>query len=108
MPSAPAAIPAMIEVSLPAGFAAAEATLVVVIATLLEISSDRPACSASAITGTRPAHDTRFSSSNSGVVRDQPSGNFTVSAFLDQLNQDLDTSKFSRSRRHFLDQRAER
>jgi hypothetical protein len=72
MLSAPAAIPAMIEVTLPAGFTAAEATLVSVIATLAATSSDRPARSASAITGTRPAHDTRLSSSNTGVARDQP------------------------------------
>jgi hypothetical protein len=55
---APAAIPATIEVCLPAGFAPAEATRAAVIATLPEISSDRPARSASAITGTNPAHDT--------------------------------------------------
>src|SRR3990170_3949893 len=54
------------------------------------ISSDSPACSANAITGTIPACDTRLSSSNSGCARDQPSGNFTVSAFLDCVNQDLD------------------
>ncbi len=70
MLSAPAAIPAMIDVTLPAGFTAADFTLVVEIATRSAISSDRPACSASAITATRPAHDTRFSSSNKGVARD--------------------------------------
>jgi hypothetical protein len=64
MLSAPAAIPAMIEVSLSVGFTAADLTLVALIATRSSISSDRLACSASAITGTRPAHDTRFSSSN--------------------------------------------
>jgi hypothetical protein len=81
----------MIEVILPAGFTPADFTLVALITTLLEISPDRPARSASAITGINPAHDTRFSSSNSGCSRDQPSGNFTVSAFSDQLNQDIDT-----------------
>src|SRR6266508_4720038 len=91
MLSAPAAIPAMIEVTLPAGFTPADLTLVAWTATLLEISSDRPACSASAITGTNPAYDTRLSSSNKGCARDQPSGNFTVSAFLDRVNQDVDT-----------------
>jgi hypothetical protein len=88
MLSAPAAIPATIEVSLPAGFTAAEATLVALIATRPSINADRPACSASAITGTRPAHDTRFSSSNNGTARDQPCGSFTVSAFSDRVNQD--------------------
>jgi hypothetical protein len=81
MLSAPAAIPAMIDVNLPAGFSAADLTLVVLIATLPEISSDRPARSASAITGTKPANDTRFSSSNNGVARDHSCGSFTISAF---------------------------
>jgi hypothetical protein len=81
----------MIAVNLPAGFTPADLTRVALTATLLEISSDKPARSASAITGTRPAHDTRFSSSNCGCARDQPSGNFTVSAFLDCVNQDVDT-----------------
>ena len=72
MLSAPAAIPAITEVTLPAGFTAAERTLVVVIATRSVINADNPACSASASTGTRPAHDTRFSSSNIGVARDHP------------------------------------
>jgi hypothetical protein len=71
--SAPAAIPATIEVSLPAGFTAAEATRVEPKqsnVTRSAINPDSPVCSASSITGTRPAHDTRFSSSNNGVLRD--------------------------------------
>ena len=60
MLSAPAAIPAMIEVSFPAGFTPAEATRVVPSSTRSAISSDSPACSANAITGTSPAHDTRL------------------------------------------------
>lgn len=71
MLSAPAAIPATIAVILPAGFAPAEATSVVVNATLLATRVDRPARPARAITGTRPAHGTRLSSSNSGVARGQ-------------------------------------
>jgi hypothetical protein len=71
MHSAPAAIPAIIDVSLPAGFTAADFTLLCFIATLLAINSDRPARSASAITGTSPATDTRFPSSKTGVARDQ-------------------------------------
>jgi hypothetical protein len=55
MLSAQAAIPAMIEVSLPAGFAPADFTLVAPIATRSSINSDRPACSANAITGANPA-----------------------------------------------------
>jgi len=72
MLSAPAAIPAMIEATFPAGFTPAEATLVVSaqIATLSPTSFESPARSASAITGTSPAHDTRFSSSNMNVARD--------------------------------------
>jgi hypothetical protein len=55
------------------------------------ISSDRPAASARAITGTNPANDTRLSSSKIGVARAHASGSFTISAFLDRLNQDVDT-----------------
>ena len=69
MLSAPAAIPAMIEVTFPAGFTPAEATRRLTRAGPASASSsDSPACSASAITGTRPAHDTRWASSNSGVA----------------------------------------
>jgi hypothetical protein len=73
MHSAPAAIPAMIEVSLPAGFTPAETTRVAagLIATLLAINPDRPARSARPITGTSPTNDTRFSSSKTGTARDQ-------------------------------------
>ena len=81
MQSAPAAIPAMIEVSFPAGFTPAEATLDVLNLTRSAISSGRPARSANPITGTRPAHDTRCSSSKTGAARDHPSGSFTPSAF---------------------------
>ncbi|GAA4982038.1 hypothetical protein GCM10023317_06010 [Actinopolymorpha pittospori] len=51
MQSAPAAIPATIEVTLPAGLAAVDATGAAVIAILLEISSDRPTHSAAPVTG---------------------------------------------------------
>ena len=55
MLSAPAAIPAMIEVSLPAGFTPAEATRVEAEPRPgSAISPDSPACSASAITGDQP------------------------------------------------------
>ena len=63
MLSAPAAIPAMIEVSFGVGFAAADVTRSSANLTCSSISAESPACSASSITGTRPAHDTRFSSS---------------------------------------------
>jgi hypothetical protein len=83
MLSTPAAIPAMIEVSLPAGFASADRTRVAagLIATRSAISSDSPARSASALTGAKPANYTRLRSSNIGVARDQPCGSFTVGAF---------------------------
>ena len=81
MLSASAAIPAMIEVSFPAGFTPADLTLDPVNRTRCSISSDNPACSANPISGAKPAHDTRFFSSKTGVARDQTSGSFTFSAF---------------------------
>jgi hypothetical protein len=73
----------MIEHSLPAGFTPADLTRVACgsIATLLAISSDRPARSARPITGTKPAHDTRFCSSKTGLARGQPCDSLTESAF---------------------------
>lgn len=52
-------------------------------------SRDNPARSASAITGTRPAHDTRFSSSNRASARDDLCHNLAESAFRQPLDQDL-------------------
>lgn len=43
-----------------------------------------------AITGARPANDTKLSSSKIGVARAHASGSFTISAFSDRLNQDVD------------------
>jgi hypothetical protein len=101
MLNAPAAIPAMIEVIFPAGFTAAEATLDVLIMTLVPISSDRHVCSAKAITGASPAHDTSRSSSNSGADWDQACDNFTESAFRNRADQGPQQSRFSQYRRHF-------
>ena len=64
MLSAPQAIAAMIEVSLPAGFTAPDPTRVDGRSTCLSINSESPVCSANSSTGTRPAADTRFCSSN--------------------------------------------
>jgi len=64
MLSAPAAIPAMIEVSFGVGFAAPEGTRSQPNVTYSSSSRDSPACSANASSGTSPACDTRFSSSN--------------------------------------------
>jgi hypothetical protein len=91
---APAAIPAMIEVSLPAGFTPADFTREDLIATLSRINADSPARSANAITGTSPAHDTRLASSNVTLARDHSFDTFTSSAFSDRLNQELDTPIF--------------
>lgn len=67
----------MIEVSFPAGFTPADATRVEATFTRSAISRESPACSANAITGTRPAHDTTCSSSNSGVALDHTLGSST-------------------------------
>jgi hypothetical protein len=64
MLSAPHSIAAMIEVSLPAGFTAPDPTRVDGRSTCLSINSESPVCSANSSTGTRPAADTRFCSSN--------------------------------------------
>jgi hypothetical protein len=91
MPSAPAAIPAMIEVSFPTGFAPADSTFVAAgsIHTRSSISSDRPARSASASSGANPANDTRLASSNTASARNHGSGSFTSSAFRRKNGQGL-------------------
>ena len=64
MLSAPHIIAAMIEVSFPAGFTAPDFTRADGRSTCSSINSERPVCSASSSTGTNPAADTRFRSSN--------------------------------------------
>jgi len=64
MLSAPQAIAAMIEVSLPAGLTAPDFTRVDGSSTCSPINSESPVCSANSSTGTNPAADTRFRSSN--------------------------------------------
>jgi hypothetical protein len=64
MLSAPQAIAPMIEVSLLAGLTAPDLTRVEGRSTCSPISRERPVCSASFSTGTNPADDTRFCSSN--------------------------------------------
>ncbi len=73
MLSAPAAIPAMTELSFPPGFTPPDRTRVAAgsIRTRSLISCDRPARSANTSSGTRPASDTKLSSSNVGVARCQ-------------------------------------
>ena len=82
MLSAPASRPAMIDVSFGVGFAAPDLTRSLVNRTCSSNSSDNPACSASSITGTRPAHDTRFASSNTATPRSQACDPCTESALL--------------------------
>ena len=100
MQSAPAAIPAMTAVSFPAGFAPADATLDVLNTTLSAISSTKRVCSANPITGTKPAHETRRSSSKTGTARDQPSCSFTFGAFCSLIRSGTRHSRFSKHRRH--------
>ena len=64
MLSAPHIMPAMIVVSLPAGLTAPDFTRVDGSSTCSPISRERPVCSASSSTGTNPAADTKFCSSN--------------------------------------------
>jgi len=64
MPSAPAHIPVITVSSFGAGFAAPDLIRGVVIDTFPAITCARPVCSVSSSSGTRPAYDTRLSSSN--------------------------------------------
>jgi len=101
MQSAPAAIPAMIEVSFPAGFTPAEATLDVLNRTRSPISPAKPVRSAKPITGTRPAHETKCTSSKTGTAApNHPSCIFTASAFCRSVEPGTRHSQFSEHRRH--------
>lgn len=86
MLSAPAHIPAIRVSSFGPGFTAPDATFVVVIETFSASRSGRRVCSAKAMTGTSPAHETRLSSSNMA----EPSMNlwdtFTGSAFRELVD----------------------
>ena len=64
MLSAPHIMPAMIVVSFPAGLTAPDLTRVLGRSTCSPINRERPVCSASSSTGTKPPADTRFRSSN--------------------------------------------
>ena len=64
MQSAPAHMPAISVASFGAGLADPDLILRLRDVDLLGEQTGRPVCSASAITGTNPAHDTRWSSSN--------------------------------------------
>ncbi len=92
--SAPAAMPATIEVILAAGLAPVEAIGGSVIFTCLLTRSDNPACSARVITGASPAQDTRLSSSNETVAVDQLCHNLTEGVFLDLRYKSLSNSHY--------------
>ena len=64
MLSAPHIMPAMIVVSFPAGLTAPDLTRALGSSTCSPINRERPVCSASSSTGTKPAADTKFGSSN--------------------------------------------
>lgn len=81
MLSAPVNIPPMIEVSFPTGLTAPDFTRVLGTSTHSPINSESPACSASSNTGTNPADDTRFSSSNTADSSTNLWNDFTESAF---------------------------
>jgi hypothetical protein len=74
--------PAMRVASFGAGLAAPDFTRIEVMRILLSNNRVKPACSARAITGTRPAHDTRLSSSNTAESGPNVWDTFTGSAFL--------------------------
>jgi hypothetical protein len=67
MLSAPQAIPAMIEVSFGVELAAPDLTRSQANRTCSSSNRDSPVCSANSSSGTRPAHDTRLSSSNTAL-----------------------------------------
>src|SRR6476660_10107326 len=80
MLSASASRPPMTDVSFGVGFAAPDFTNSLVNRTCSSNNSDNPVCSASSSTGTSPAHDTKFTSSNTAAPRSQACDNFTESA----------------------------
>ena len=80
--SAPQAIPATIEVSLPTGLTAPDFTRVDGRSTCSPIDSESPVCSANSSTGTKPAADTRFGSSNTAESTVNVYDECTENAFL--------------------------
>jgi hypothetical protein len=102
MESAPAAIPVTIAATLPAGFAPVDGIGAFVISTFSPTNSDRPARSAKAITGTSPAHDTRFSSSKHTAARDHLCNNLTESAFRSMRQSGFSNSDYRRPEGTFL------
>ena len=94
MLSAPQAIAAMIEVSLPAGFTAPDFTRVDGSSTCSPINSESPVCSANSSTGTNPAADTRFRSSNTADPTVNVYDDCTENAFPSSGQNDVTTRIF--------------
>ena len=108
MLSAPHIMPAMIVVSFPAGLTAPEATRVLGRSTCSSISSERPVCSASSSTGTNPAADTRFCSSNTADPTVNLCDDCTENAFPNAGQTRPQQSLLSQFRRHFHCSHADR
>src|SRR5271166_3573692 len=90
MLSAPHIMPAMIVVSFPAGLTAPDLTRVLGRSTCSPINRERPACSASSSTGTKPAADTRFRSSNTADSELNVCDDCTGNAFRNRDDLDFD------------------
>ena len=101
MLSAPHIMPAMIVVSLPAGLTAPEATRVLGSSTCSPINRERPVCSASSSTGTKPAADTRFCSSNTADPTSNVYDDCTENAFRRTGRSRPTNHVLSQFRRHF-------
>ena len=102
MLSAPAHIPPIRVASFGAGLAAADLILVSAMCTFSASSSARPVCSASVITGTSPAHDTRLSSSNTAESGKKLCDTCTGSAFLRRVRLLCGNSNHPSSKGTFL------
>lgn len=102
MPSAPAHLPAITLVSLPAGLHPAEGTRVTPNPTFSSISFYNRACSADAITGASPAHDTRFGSSKLTRARDHSWDSTHRECPVALVGAGLPQSRFFQPSRHFL------
>ena len=90
MLSAPHIMPAMIVVSFPAGLTAPDLTRVLGSSTCSPINRERPVCSASSSTGTKPPADTRFRSSNTADSMLNVCDDCTGNAFRNRDDYDFD------------------
>jgi len=97
MLSAPHIMPAMIEVSFPTGFTAPDFTRVEDRPTCSPINRESPACSANFSTGTKPAADTKFCSSNTADSTVNVCDDCTENAFRRVGKCDLNTHDYPSS-----------